>query len=88
MKGRTLTEVFLYLDSIFVDRDCLAWDKSALVVGLLEGHKLKGVLGRNYKLQTTWVERPRLVNSRGNHVANVICSRVRRDDYTTPWLTY
>ncbi len=39
VKGQTLTEVFLYLDSIFVDRDCLAWDKSALVVGLLEGHK-------------------------------------------------
>jgi hypothetical protein len=41
VKGRTLTEVFLYLDSILVDRDCLAWDKSALVVGLLEGHKRK-----------------------------------------------
>jgi hypothetical protein len=39
VKDPTLTEVSLYLDSILVDRYFLAWDKSALVAGLLGGHK-------------------------------------------------
>ena len=39
LKEQTLAKVAFYLDGKLVDRDCLAWDKSALVVGLLEGHK-------------------------------------------------
>jgi hypothetical protein len=40
VKDRTLTKVSLYLDSILVDRDRLTRDKSALVAGLLESHKV------------------------------------------------
>jgi len=35
---RTLAKVFLYLDSITVDRYLLTWDQGTLVAGLLEGH--------------------------------------------------
>ena len=68
MKDQTLTKVFLYLDGILVDRDGLTWDKGALVSGLLEGHK------DVHLEKQTERERPRLVNSRGNHVAYVINS--------------
>lgn len=40
VKDRTLTKVSLYLDSVLVDRDRLTRDESALVAGLLEGHKV------------------------------------------------
>ncbi len=38
LKEQTLAKVAFYLDGKLVDRDCLAWDKGALVAGLLEGH--------------------------------------------------
>ena len=36
--SKTLTKVFLYLDSVIVDRNFLTGDEGALVGGLLEGH--------------------------------------------------
>ena len=72
MKDQTLTKVSLYLDSILVDRDSLAWDKGALVAGLLEGHK-EFTWDRNQKQRRVFKTNvPVWVNSRGNHVAYVI----------------
>jgi hypothetical protein len=40
VREQTLAKVFFDLNSVFVDRNCLAWDKGALVSGLLEGHRV------------------------------------------------
>lgn len=81
MNDQTLTKVSLYLDGILVDRDSLAWDKGALVTGLLEGHK-EFTWDRNQKQRRVfetnvpiWVSRVEITW----HISSVISDNPIRD---------